>query len=104
MRQHSKLSSALLPPGALQTERRSGQASRPPESGGQRGPIGSREGRFLSKRCKHAAQEPPLALPRGLDPSRVALGYPLQGNNQTGRIFNNLRLIEGTLESQGPAA
>src|SRR5262245_1916526 len=37
---------------------------RPPESGGQRGPRGSRERRFLSKPCQHAALEPPLARSR----------------------------------------
>src|SRR5262245_21155940 len=41
-----------------------GKAQRPPESGGQRDPIGSREGRFLSKPCNHAALEPPLARSR----------------------------------------
>src|SRR5262245_3499446 len=38
------------------------RASRPPESGGQRDPIGSRERRFLSEPFKDAALEPPLAL------------------------------------------
>ena len=33
-------------------------------SGEARCPIGSREGRFLSKPCNHAALEPPLARSR----------------------------------------
>jgi hypothetical protein len=49
---------------ALHIESCSGGAPRPPESGGQRGPIGSREGRFLSEPCNHAALEPPLARSR----------------------------------------
>src|SRR4029453_13316209 len=41
-----------------------GEAQRPPESGGQRGPIGSRGRRFPGKPCKEAALEPPLARSR----------------------------------------
>src|SRR5262245_3881025 len=41
-----------------------GGALRPPEAGGQRGPIGAREGRVLSKPCHYVALEPPLARSR----------------------------------------
>src|SRR5262245_66088473 len=61
---HPALRPNLLPMGALHRESCSGETQRPPESGGQRGPIGSREGRFLSKPCNHAALEPPPARSR----------------------------------------
>jgi len=48
---------------ALHLRSCSGEAQRPPESGG-RGPIGQCEGRFLSKPCNDAALEPPLARSR----------------------------------------
>src|SRR5262245_34821132 len=60
------------------------RASRPPESGGQRDPIGSRERRFLSEPFKDAALEPPLARSR-LRLDRAALlteeGEPPFGND-----------------------
>src|SRR5262245_36652237 len=60
------------------------RASRPPESGGQRDPIGSREGRFLNEPLKDAASEPPLARSR-LRLDRAALlteeGEPSFGND-----------------------
>jgi hypothetical protein len=54
----------LSPAEALHIESGLGEAQRPPESGGQRGPIGSREGRCLSQPCNDAALEPPLARSR----------------------------------------
>src|SRR5262245_4986842 len=84
----------------------SGVAQRPPESGGQRGPIGSREGRFLGNSCQHVALEPPLARSR-LRLDRAALltqegtALPEPDANLIGRSCPHFKDAQKKLQANG---